>query len=79
MFVLSRLFVPSLNIPRHKELEGTKLLKDGNKSVWLEASHVTSLSTGGFCLPVFDGGSFPTPFSLLLGSSHTTKACLAEW
>lgn len=32
-----------------------------------------------FCLPVFDGGSFPAPFSLLLGSSHTTKACLAEW
>jgi len=31
------------------------------------------------CLPVSDGGSFPTPFSLLLGSSDTTKACLAEW
>lgn len=68
MFVLSRLFVQSLNIPRHKELEGTKLLKDGNLTVH-----------GVFCLPVFDGGSFPGPFSLFLGSSHTTKACLAEW
>lgn len=44
MFVLSRLFVQSLNIPRQEELEGTKLLKDGNKSLCLEASSVTSLS-----------------------------------
>lgn len=44
MFVLSRLFLQSLNILRHKELERTKLLKDLNKWVCLETSHVISLS-----------------------------------
>lgn len=44
MFVLSRLFVQSLNILRLKELERTKLLKDLNKWVRLKISRVTSLS-----------------------------------
>lgn len=43
MFVLSRLFMQSLNILRHEELERTKLLKDPNKWVCLEMSCVTSL------------------------------------
>lgn len=45
VFVLSRLFVQSLNILRHEMLEGTKLLKDLNKRARLETSCVTSLST----------------------------------
>lgn len=59
MFVLSRLFVQSLNIPSQKELEGTKLLKE----LCMSGSILCYLTIhGAFCLPVSDGWLIPYSF-----------------
>lgn len=75
MFVLSRPFVQSLNILRDKDKASERseqVSMSGNEPCYLTVHEVC-------CHPVSDEGSFPTLFYVLLGSSNTIKACLAEW